>query len=249
MIRVSEQATRQAFQAFRARREKWLEGLRLQMEMYGAAGRAFRETFRLDDFQVVYKGLRKWQVFRARRVEDAETVFAWLSSCDRNLGQGRLSSLGSGDWVMVRDAVWRMRNVKPNKTGPSIMAISKFLHFWNPRLFVICDQGEIEGFVLGHRWLWRELEKMGWVLEAAGADAKRDKRLCKYLRVLALASEFLKANPGVLSAFAETVRMINEEIGIRPERVPANINTYEATAAEWCLIGLAEMAPSGVEIT
>lgn len=241
MICVSEEATSRAFEAFRLRRGEWVEGLGLQLRMYRAAARAFGEAGGLDDFLVVYTGLRKWKLFRAGRVEDAAAVFAWLNSLDRNLGQRRLSELGSNDWRIVWDAICRMRNVKPNKTGPSLMAISKFLHFWNPRLFVICDQEEVEGFVLGHRWLARELDSMGSVLGAAGANADKEPRLSRYLQLLALASELVKANPHILPEFAWTVHSL-----VGGAEVPADIETYEATAAEWCLVGLGEMPPGGL---
>jgi hypothetical protein len=211
--------------------------------MYEAAARAFGAGGRFDDFRVVYDGLRKWKLFRAGRVEAPETVFEWLNAGDGNLRQRRLSALGPDDWGAAWDAIYRMRNVKPNMTGPSLMAISKFLHFWNPRLFVICDQEEVEGFVFGHQWLRTELKGVNVADLADGAVVAPHPRLAQYLKVLAFASEFVRANQHILSGFAQTVRGIagNAE-------VPADIETYEATAVEWCLIGLAEMMPSGVEV-
>jgi len=243
MIKLSEQATRAAFEAFRSRRGEWDQGLRLQIEMYQAAERAFGEGGRLKDFQLVYDGLRKWRLFRGGQVEAAETVFGWLNNCKRHLRKRRLLMLEPRDWGAIRDAVHRMRNVKANRTGPSVMAISKFLHFWNPRLFVICDQEEVERFVFGHQWLRSQLNSVdtGNLVNEGAVDLHP--RLAEYLRVLAFASEFVKANPYILARFAETVREI-----ARGTTVPAYIDSYEATAVEWCLIGLAETMPSGVEI-
>jgi hypothetical protein len=213
------------------------------MQMYQAAARAFRAGGRLDDFQVVYEGLRKWKLFRAGRVEAAETVFEWLNAGERHLRQRRLSTLEPHDWEAIWDAIYRMRNVKPNMTGPSLMAISKFLHFWNPRLFVICDQEEVERFVFGHQWLRTQLNGVdAGDLVNEGAVAPHP-RLTEYLRVLAFASEFVRANQHILARFAETVRGI-----IGGADVPADVETYEATAVEWCLIGATEMMPSGVEV-
>ena len=71
-----------------------------------------------------------------------------------------------------------------------------------------------------------------------------DLRLSRYLRVLAFASDFVKANGGILAEFARTVREL-----AGGTTVPGEIETCEATAVEWCLIGLAEMPPEGVELT
>lgn len=251
MIRISEQAARRAFAECRKRRSDWFgpNGLRLQLRMYRAAARAFGEPGRLDDFLVVYNGLRKWKLFRAGRVEDAKIVYGWLSSLAAELRQYRLSTLTPEGWRSVWQAIGRMRNVKPNKTGPSLMAISKFLHFWNPRLFVICDQGEVAGFVFGHRWLASQLDGVDWVLDAAGVDEDKEPALSQYLRVLAMGSEFVKANPHILPEFARQVHKMVAEAKISGDVVPADIGTFEATAVEWCLVGLAEMPPAGLKLS
>ena len=243
MIRLSEQAIGMAFEAFCSRRRQWVEGLELQMRMYAAAASAFDGDGGLAEFRRVYEGLRKWKLFRAGRVEAVEWVFEKLNSCDMGLRQCRLSGLDGHDWPKVWSAIKCLRGVKPNMTGPSLMAISKFLHFWNPRVFVICDQQEVEQFVFGHRWLEGQLGDTGEVLDAAGVSVRQNPRLCRYLQVLGFASQFVKANPGILPAFVGTVRAI-----ARGAAVPVDIETYEATAAEWCLVGLAEMPPSGVEV-
>jgi hypothetical protein len=82
------------------------------------------------------------------------------------------------------------------------------------------------------------------LLRTVSAEADDEPRLSKYLRVLAFASDFVKANGGILPEFARTVQKLAAGLAI-----PTDIETYEATAAEWCLIGLAEMPPQGVEFT
>jgi hypothetical protein len=243
MMRVSEIATKRAFNAFCARRSEWVEGLGLQLRMYRAATRAFEGEGSPQDFRVIYDGLKKWLVFRHGEVQPAETILSRLMAISNNLRTRPLSQLGQADWRAIWEALLQMKHVKRVKAGASVMAVSKFLHFWNPRLFVICDQTEVEQFVFGHRWLAAQLDSREAVLDAAGANADKEPRLSKYLRLLALASEFVKTNPHIVSEFARTVRAF----GVEGE-VPADIETYEATAVEWCILGLAEMPPQGMTI-
>jgi len=246
MIRVSEEAVSKAFEACRRRRPKWFgpEGLGLQLRMYVAAARAFGESGQLEHFEDVYQGLKKWKVGRAGVLLPCKTVFERLTGLDPRLQKQRLSALAPADWPMVWDALCRLKDVKQTKKGePRVMAVSKFLHFWNPRLFVICDQEEVEGFVFGHHWLKTQCEGVNVARHVGEAAVAREPSLEGYLKVLALASEFVKANPHILPEFAWTVRSL-----VGGAAVPADIETYEATAAEWCLVGLAEMPPAGVEM-
>jgi len=246
MIRLSEETLRRAFEAFRTRWGEWAVGLNSQLAMYAAGQTAFGATGKLKDFEIVYNELRKWRLFRGGRVKPAEWVYGRLNGLDRGLRQRRLSQLNGEDWPKVWRAIEVLQDVKANKGGPSVMAISKFLHFWNPRLFIICDQQEVEQFVFGHRWLAQQLElaETGAIFQAAGVEADDKGGLSRYLRVLAFGSDFVKANGRILPEFARTVRELADGTAL-----PGDIETYEATAAEWCLIGLAEMPPEGVELT
>jgi hypothetical protein len=76
------------------------------------------------------------------------------------------------------------------------MAISKFLHFWNPRLFIIVDGAEMEQFVFGHRWLRDELDKTQ--IPHWRNEGENDERLAEYMRVLAFARGFVTANPNTV---------------------------------------------------
>jgi len=251
MIRVPEEVARRALVEFCRRRRKWVASIGAeaaeggQLQMYRAAARAFGETGQVDHFKDVYGGLRKWKVGRAGTLLSPDTVLGMLQGLDPSLRKKRLSLLAPTDWPMVWDALCRLKDVKQTKTGePRVMAVSKFLHFWNPRLFVICDQEEVEGFVFGHRWLKAQRDGVDVGRHVGQAAVAQEPALGDYLRVLALASEFVKANPHILLAFAGTVRVIAGDA-----EVPEDIETYEATAAEWCLVGLAEMPPDGVTLS
>ncbi|MGB2753533.1 MAG: hypothetical protein WBD75_00830 [Phycisphaerae bacterium] len=243
MIRLSEEATEQAFEAFCSGRQKWVHDIGFQLKMYQAATKAFQGDGSLPDFNTVYKGLRKWKVFRAGSVQAPEVIHANLMASDQDMRGKRLSELGPEEWPSVWKVMLRLKDVKQIKRGPSLMAISKFLHFWNPRLFIIFDREAVEQGVFGRKLFLNHLPKAGMVTLQYGIGTGAHPRLGKYLRALVFASEFVKCNPGVLPEFARTVRALGVE-----GDVPADIETYEATAVEWCLIGLAEMPPSGVEV-
>lgn len=244
MIKVSKETAQRAFAEFCTRRGEWVKDLGSQLGMYEVGERAFGETGRLDDFKEVYNGLRGWQVGRGGQLQEPGAIYESLGSLRSDLRRLRLSSLETDHWGPIWEAINGVRNVKTTKGGPSVMAISKFLHFWNPRLFVICDQEEVEHFVFGHRWLSSHLEDMDNVLRETGVETDREPRLSYYIRVLIFASGFVKQNTHILTVFAQTVRDLARD----NPAVPDDIQTYEAAAAEWCLIGLAEMPPSGVEV-
>ena len=244
MVRASKAAVRRALKAYCDRRPKWVRDLRDKLRTYADARRAFRGTGDLASFQKVYTDLRKWKVFRGGRVKPAKWVFQRIAEFGRRLQRRRLSELRSADWPRIWHALQRLREIKPVGGGkPSVTAISKFLHVWNPRLFVICDRQEVEQFVFGHRWLADQLSESDSVLQTASVDAHEDSGLTNYLRMLAFSSAVAKAHPFLATEFARTVRHLLDR-----GSVPGDIGSYEATAVEWCFVGLAEMPPAGVKL-
>ena len=247
MIQISEETARLAYETFCTRRRDWVAPINApaegggQLGMYLAAARAFGGHGGLNEFGKVYKGLRKWKLFRRGQVKPVEWVFERLAGLAAGLRERRLSGLDTDDWARVCEVIWLLREVKDTE-HPSVMAISKFLHFWNPRLFVICDQAEVEGFVFGHHWLKAQLNAVDVDHYVGNAEVGQEAGLLRYVSVLALASEFVTAN-NILPEFGRAVRLLAPGAAI-----PADIDTYEATAVEWCLVGLAEMPPAGAEL-
>ena len=116
-----------------------------------------------------YKLLRgKMKVGRGGKLRSAHWVFDKLRDIEPEMRGRRLSSLRTDDWVGVRKAVLSLGGVKGDASKPSVTAISKFLHFYNPCLFVMCDRAEIRHFVLEHRWLRKQLENSTRLLAEAG---------------------------------------------------------------------------------
>lgn len=228
-------------------RKAW--DIRHHVDCWRRAEKAFgRKSF--EQFNELYEELRrKWQVFRGTdgRPWSAEETFDHLKALDALYGRKRLSECLLDD----SGGIWRLleatANIKPNKHGPSIVAMSKFLHFWNPRLFVIVDSGVIWGSVLEHWWLWDEVEKVRSEVESRlpGKRTDTSDKVCDaltYLSILLWAAKLVGDNPQIPSGFAEYVGRYADGHGL-------SLAEYEGAAVEWFLLGLVELPPAGVTIS
>jgi hypothetical protein len=124
--------------------------------------------------------------------------------------------------------------------------MSKFLHFWNPRLFIIVDFGVIWGFVLRHSWLWNEVKTVRSKVEARLPGRRPDPsdKVCDaltYLSILLWAAELVGDNPQITSNFADYVGRHAAGHGLP-------LAEYEGAAVEWFLLGLVELPPAGVNL-
>ena len=166
--------------------------------MLATGRRAFgKKSF--EQFNQLYEELRrKWQVFRGTHGDhwSAEKTYDHFQALDGRYGRKRLSECLLDD----SGGIWRLlegsADIKLNKNGPSIVAMSKFLHFWNPRLFVIVDSGVIWGLVLSHWWLRDEIEKVRAAVKAQspGRGTETSGKVCDpltYLSILLWAAELL----------------------------------------------------------
>ena len=139
-----------------AKHRGWL--LTHKLDLYENGNIAFNSSFtedeRKENFEIIYKNLRKyWQVFRAGEVLSAGKVFDILtkecSGCSRETGL-TLANLkeGQGCDLLIKclDKIKDIKKLKFNAV--STTAISKFLHFFNPKLFPIHDRNAIENGVL-----------------------------------------------------------------------------------------------------
>ena len=233
MLHIPEKAITKVFNEFLESRDIQNEDSTLQM--YEDSIDAF-DRIKLEFFERVYKALHKWGLFRNGKVKiNVNTIFETMLRLNNELRNRCLSGLTSNDWPIIRKSILQMKGVKPLKDSISIMAISKFLHFWNPKLFVICDRKEIEQFVFGHKWLMKQRDSMD--IGQHTDKTKVDKQVSGYLKLLALASDLIKSNPSICGEFARS-------ISSKSSQVPDDIETYEARAIEWFLIGLAESRPS-----
>ena len=249
MIDVTRETIDSAFECLtnHERYSRWFADFQAVVNLYTAAERAFAGQNNLNDFEIIYEELRgRWQVFRGTRQHwDVETIYSQLNNLDQGVRALSLSRLQDINWLDIWNCVCAMREIKQTQSGPSLVAISKFLHFWNPHLFVIFDNTVVESWVFGHKWLSDLLcsETVDDILHRL--QIQENGRLSKYLRVLIFADNLLRENPYILEAFAQRVAQMAEQAGFLNN---INIGSYEAIAVEHFLMGLVELPPGGVEV-
>jgi len=205
-----------------------------------------------ETFKNVYEAMRKrWQVFRGIKARpSADELWEQLDGLGEAFSRKRLSELTDDDAVPLWEVIKAMADIKRLKDGPSVMAISKFLHFWNPRLFVIVDVKMMWTWVLKHRWIWSPIEALHNDLRARlpsdiQNDADHHGKLGKYLSILLWCGRLAKENPCIVATFCDYVRNRAEDAC---NAIPLDLNTYEAAAIEWFLLGAVELPPEGVTV-
>jgi len=250
-VRLNPTAIGRAYQAHRdvyARLRAW--EIPDHVRCWSRAWSAFERGSRTD-FEWIYDELRRrWQVFRGPVDQhwSVDETLDRIRGLDRRFGALRLSAFSDEDL----DGCWRVINamsgIKRTK-APSVVAISKFLHFWNPRLFVIVDDAIMWRYVLARLWLRGQIEaeraRVIALLEDASCPPTESAcDLLSYLAVLVWASRVVRLNSEITPLFTEYVRASG---GNEPVDFP--IETYDAAAMEWLLLGLAEVPPAGVEMS
>ena len=220
------------------------------LECWSHARAAF-DGSSFGDFEHIYRELKnRWQVFRGASGEpwSPSQTFDHLRSLPPEWRDCRLSQLTddglAGCWEIIRSIV----DIKPMRHAPSVVAISKFLHFWNPRLFVIVDDAFMWRWVFTHQWLKRPIREMRERIQvllpqtrcppASGACD-----LLSYLSIVRWSADVVRANPEIGLLFTEHVRG-----RANGATIDLSLDTYEAAAMEWLLLGLVEMPPEGVTI-
>jgi hypothetical protein len=232
------------------------------LERYGARQRAWDTPYHISmwqraqkafdlrsqaDFDYIYEELRRrWQVFRGSRQHwTSEQAFnALLAGCPE-LQRRRLAELSPSDVPRLWDMLQSVRNLKQTGNGPSTVAVSKFLHFWNPRLFIIVDDGVIWKWVLAHHWVWEPIQRMREVTDISifGGCQKHDDVTCDlgtYLAIVAWAGTFVRDHPQLPVCFADYIQRHAGDA-----QLPTAIAEYEAVAMEWFLLGVVEIPPAG----
>jgi hypothetical protein len=222
------------------------------VEPWALGARAFGDPADADAGERLYDLLRRrWLVFRgppgaAPPAAEVVAIFTRLSGSLPALRSLRLTELERAHLPMVEAALREASRVKANKGGPSLVATTKFLHFWNPRLFVIVDAELIDGYALRHRWLRDDVVA---VARAEGLTAALDSpfrtrwRGLPYVHLLFWAAHLHRASPSIRHEFARALGRLSGVDGL-----PRDAATFEAAAIEWLLLGLIELPPAGVGV-
>jgi len=149
----------------------------------------------------------------------------------------------AGCWDLINS----VSDIKPMKGAPSVVAISKFLHFWNPRLFIIVDDAVMWVRVLSRSWLEtpikRERQRLRAVLPDATCLPSESCDLLSYLAVLSWAARLVREHPAIPISFDGYIRSNADGCA-----ASLPLGEYEGAAVEWLLLGLAELPPTGVEL-
>lgn len=215
---------------------------------WSAAHQAFHHSSN-SDFDWLYNDLAKrWQVFRGGTRAPMNVVQACIQGLDQRFRVVRLTDFQAADlrgcWTILK----AMEVIKTNTSSPSVVAISKFLHFWNPRLFVIVDRAVMWEKVLSRSWLkaWLKTEVEQVQRLVPHATPARDRSACDQLSYLGLhfgLAKVLRKNPHITRCFAEYIRP-----HVSSDSRAIDVTIFDGAAMEWLLLGLAEMTPCGVDI-
>jgi hypothetical protein len=128
-------------------------GVGHKLDLYNYAKAAFEtgasETEKEASFDRIYESLCSgWQVFRnaAGPCWSAAQTFQVLTTacapCSRQSHFTAVTLIGSDYHSKIQECLSSMGSIKPTTHYPEVypwMAVSKFLHFFNPRLFPIYD--------------------------------------------------------------------------------------------------------------
>jgi hypothetical protein len=233
-MRIAPKAVDQAFEAFHRRyvdkaTRAW------DLDHHGrlwAQARASVESKSDDSGFVETLGeLRShWQIARGRgsKMLESEKVLPLLRQKAAKAMTGRLSQIKEKDARWLYQLVGDVAAIKQVNGEVSLMAVSKVLHFFNPRLFVIVDRAMVWDWTLAHNWIWEPMRQVRERVDrATGFDpATRDDMACdagSYAAILIACGQLLRDNPHIGKRFAGFLhRKTTSEASL-----PSDLETYE----------------------
>ncbi|MHB9130423.1 MAG: hypothetical protein ACYDBB_04940 [Armatimonadota bacterium] len=223
-----------------------------KVRLYRLCGEAFNHELpynvRFQHFESIYNELlSKWHIFRnavsyqpAKQVYDA--LAALPESCRRESALTLASYRPDLHIGLLQQCIEDLYEVKRLKRRPtSIMAISKFLHLYNPRLFPVFD-GEVvrETVLRSFRAEWLAFHEA-----PRTADLYVDVR--DYLKYIAWANSVLQQRDSeFMSCFANWLSMqLTHERSDEP--LPPNCQDWFAPAFEFMAVGAMYAEKQGTE--
>lgn len=223
-------------EAFRMHGEKYSEErewkVDYHVELLARAKKGWAQEQGNDDFRHVYFELRNhWQVFRPmKRPPSPEKVWGLMSRLNAECQTISLSALKDAHGQVLEEVLSAGGRLKTTEYGPSLMATSKFLHFWNPRVFVIVDRKVMSEYVLQHAWIKNSITTF------CGRSFEPD--YDHYVDFLTWCSALLRESPLILNAFRAYLRR-----NVRDRHLYAATQDCEAVVIEWFLLGVVELPP------
>jgi hypothetical protein len=207
------------------------------------------ESEKLAAFGPIYDQLKNyWQVFRPRGPSwDAHKLLDVMTkdchSCSRACPL-TLATLGDdGSFLTILDCLEKMRGIKRMLDYP-IMAVSKFMHFFNPKLFPIYDSRVVSNEVLSKAFApdWKDFYSKFDTTASRLFQQKWGSTETKGLQdpttYIAWASSFIHQRyDGLMSEFAEWFWEASD--ASTDEKGLLQVKEYYATAFEFIAIGAA----------
>jgi hypothetical protein len=217
-------------------------------KLWGHGLRAFSGDGDEKEFHKLYENLKSgWQVFRGSKPPEHDWVYRTMMGLDKDdppLRELRLSELSAEHLPKLEKILEGASNIKTLKSGrPSLVAVTKFLHFWNPRLFVIVDGDVMDNYVLRHRWIGREVNRVRQECQPELCVLETSHGL-SYIGLLLWGSQVMRQNPKIQASFANQVKAVS---GLDPDL--QGFEYFEGAAFEWLLRGLVDLPPVGVHVT
>jgi len=221
-----------------------------RLELYNHAKIAFDSALGVEireaSFAQIYESLRGyWQVFRgAETAWDEEAAFAFFSTADDDCGLGSVRSLESISRAEMKQVVLNfLEKLGDMKTVPDggypTTCASRFLHFYNPKLFPNVDNALINQQVL---------QVFGLEFDKYCADtgiAEWDYETSFYGQYMLWAGKHIQmADPEFFSDF-ETWFKAQVEGEDDPNGVLEEITKYHAAAFEFVAVGAAKLWMEG----
>lgn len=219
----------------------------MKMELYAESRKAFGgggapEGDALAAFTKIYQNLKSyWQVFRS-----SKRITPWTAERTFDEFRTRLDAFSQSSGVTLRSfsdsglqqelikALKPLKPLKPTTDYPT-MAVSKFLHFFNPKLFPIYDTAVIDNSVF-------KRFRRDYRACCASADLDPAANGPKFLgNYVMWGSKLLQdAGPAFMDGF---IGWLRDEL---PPQVfrntgEADLRQLEATAFEFTIIGAAEV--------
>ncbi len=213
--------------------KKWLVSHKLDLYQAGniAFDSSYSEDERKEKFEEIYND-KGWGVFRKGERSTSGEIFDSLtkecSECSRKAGL-TLANLKDGqDCDALIKCLNKIKDIKTLKSGRvSTTAISKFLHFFNPKLFPLYNEKDIEKGVLkifGKEW------------KDFTPAVHSESPYCgirTYFRYILWANQIIRQNhKKIMGVFMEWVE---EQVG--PKNDLDFLKDYYATAFEFIAIG------------
>lgn len=231
------------YDEFAATARGWDVGHKL--ELYGLAMQArdkdLDDTAQIEAFERLIDNLKRyWQIARGGAFAPVEMIRDWLTplatelSMTSDLDRETIAS-GHHDDLLL-SAITPLRHIKQTRSDwgwGSPMAISKVLHFFNPRVFPIYDHAVVDEIVLKQfRSDWRSYEPMITV-----GNQPLHLGVLFYLKYVRWCAEIMtEAHPDTMAVFKDWVLSHQDA---RDFAMADQLPTFDAVAFEMIAIGAA----------